>query len=171
MCGLAGQTGVWAAPDAAPWLWAVLLGTAQGASFAIGMVLLVRYAVSPAAAARFTAMAFLFSYTVASLGPTTMGAVRDLSGGYSAIWLVLAVLMARHVGPLPVHFVGKSGTFALLYAFPLLLLAQWDGPVGVVAGVVGWAFAWWGMGLYWLAAAIYVRQAVTELRRRGRGAP
>lgn len=96
--GLAGQVGVWAAPDAAPWLWAVLLGTAQGASFAIGMVLLVRYAVSPAAAARFTAMAFLCSYTVASLGPTAMGAVRDLTGSYSTIWLVLAVLMLVQIG-------------------------------------------------------------------------
>jgi cyanate permease len=91
--GLAGQGGVWAAPDAAPWVWALLLGVAQGASFAIGLVLLVRYAVSPAAAARFTAMAFLVSYTVASMGPTTMGAVRDLTGGYSTIWLVLACLM------------------------------------------------------------------------------
>jgi cyanate permease len=98
VCGLAGQLGVWAAPDAAPWVWAVLLGTGQGASFAIGMVLLVRYAVSPAAAARFTAMAFLASYTVASLGPTTMGAVRDVSGGYATIWLVLAVLMLVQVG-------------------------------------------------------------------------
>ena len=93
-----------AAPDAAPWLWAVLLGTAQGASFAIGMVLLVRYAVSPAAAARFTAMAFLVSYTVASLGPTTMGAVRDLTGSYSTIWLVLAVLMlAQLAAALALH--------------------------------------------------------------------
>ena len=93
LCGIAGQAGVWLAPDAAPWVWAVLLGVAQGASFAIGLVLLVRYAVSPAAAARFTAMAFLVSYTVASTGPTTMGAVRDLTGGFSAIWLVLACLM------------------------------------------------------------------------------
>ncbi|WP_034224241.1 CDP-alcohol phosphatidyltransferase family protein [Actinotalea ferrariae] len=79
--------------------------------------------------------------------------------------VVLAVLMARHVGPLPVHFAGKAGTFALLYAFPLLLLARWENGVGLAAGVVGWAFAWWGMGLYWLAGAIYVRQAVQELRR------
>jgi cardiolipin synthase (CMP-forming) len=79
--------------------------------------------------------------------------------------VVLAVLMARHVGPLPVHFVGKAGTFALLYAFPLLLLARWENPFGLAAGVVGWAFAWWGMGLYWLAGAVYIRQAVGELRR------
>lgn len=93
LCGLAGHTGVWAAPDAAPWVWVLLLGAAQGAGFAIGLVLLVRYAVSPAAAARFTAMAFLVSYTVASMGPTAMGAVRDLAGDYSTIWLVLACLM------------------------------------------------------------------------------
>lgn len=79
--------------------------------------------------------------------------------------VVLAVLMARGIGPLPVHFVGKAGTFALLYAFPLLLLARWENAVGLTAGVLGWAFAWWGMGLYWLAGAVYVRQAVGELRR------
>ncbi len=78
--------------------------------------------------------------------------------------VVLAVLIARGLGPLPVHFVGKAGTFALLYAFPLLLLAQWSGPVGTVAGVAGWAFAWWGIGLYWFAGGLYVRQAVGVLR-------
>lgn len=77
---------------------------------------------------------------------------------------LLAVLLRSGVGPLPVHFVGKAGTFALLYAFPLLLLAQWSGAVGTVAGVLGWAFAWWGIGLYWLAALIYLRQAVAALR-------
>lgn len=78
--------------------------------------------------------------------------------------VVLAVLLAARIGPLPVHFVGKAGTFALLYAFPLLLLAQWEGPVGIIAAVVGWAFAWWGVGLYWFAAVIYLRQAAGALR-------
>lgn len=77
---------------------------------------------------------------------------------------VLVLLVRAGVGPLPVHFVGKAGTFALLYAFPLLLLAEWSGVVGEIAGVVGWAFAWWGVGLYWLAAGVYVRQAGRELR-------
>ena len=53
------------------------------------------------------------------------------------LWLVLVlvtrdVLLAclmpflarRGYGPLPVHFAGKAATFALLYAFPLLLLAE-----------------------------------------------
>ena len=80
---------------------------------------------------------------------------------------LLAVLMARGIGPLPVHFVGKAGTFALLYAFPLLLLARWPGWVGTAADVAGWAMAIWGIALYWFAAAIYVRQATGELTRGG----
>jgi cardiolipin synthase len=77
----------------------------------------------------------------------------------------LLLRLGRHgYGPLPVHFVGKAGTFALLYAFPLLLLAQWSGPVGVAAFVAGWACAWWGIGLYWLAGALYFSQARVLLR-------
>lgn len=82
---------------------------------------------------------------------------------------VLGVLMARRIGPLPVHFVGKAGTFALLYALPLLLLARWPGWLGATADVAGWAMAVWGIALYWLAGAVYVRQAFAELRRGSRG--
>jgi cardiolipin synthase len=72
----------------------------------------------------------------------------------------LLPLLARHgYGPLEVSIVGKAGTFALLYAFPLLLLAEAPGAWGTVAHVVGWAFTWWGVGLYWLAGAQYVAQA------------
>ncbi|WP_407342965.1 CDP-alcohol phosphatidyltransferase family protein [Pengzhenrongella phosphoraccumulans] len=77
----------------------------------------------------------------------------------------LLPVLARHgYGPLPVHFAGKAGTFALLYAFPLLLLAEWSGKVGAVASALGWAFAWWGVGLYWFAALLYFAQARTLLR-------
>lgn len=84
--------------------------------------------------------------------------------------LVLILLMTARIGPLPVHFVGKAGTFALLYAFPLLLLAEWRGPVGAVADALGWGFAIWGIALYWLAGLVYLRQAARELagpRRAG----
>jgi cardiolipin synthase len=90
--------------------------------------------------------------------------VAVLLGREVLLGAVQAVLIVRHLGPLPVHLVGKAGTFALLYAFPLLLLASWSGPVGTVAGVAGWAFAWWGIGLYWFAGALYARQAVRVLR-------
>ena len=42
-------------------------------------------------------MAFLVSYGLASLGPTAMGAVRDLTGGFRAVWLGLAVVMLVQV--------------------------------------------------------------------------
>jgi cardiolipin synthase len=85
--------------------------------------------------------------------------------------VVLAALVAARVGPLPVHFVGKAGTFALLYAFPLLLLAQWPGALGLAADALGWGFAIWGIGLYWLAGLVYLRQAATELANRRRMGP
>ncbi|MGB3763575.1 MAG: CDP-alcohol phosphatidyltransferase family protein [Ornithinimicrobium sp.] len=68
----------------------------------------------------------------------------------------------------PVHFVGKAATFNLLYAFPLLLLAQQDSVIGTVAQPVGWAFVWWGTGLYWLAAGIYAVQVGDMVRQRRR---
>ena len=71
---------------------------------------------------------------------------------------------------LPVHFLGKAGTFCLLYAFPLLLLGQLVPALAPVAGALGWAFALWGTGLYWWAGFLYVQQVV-ELWRAERARP
>lgn len=73
--------------------------------------------------------------------------------------LCLLPVLTRHgYGPLPVSFVGKAATFALLYAFPLLLLAEAPGALGATASIIGWAFTGWGVGLYWLAGIQYIRQ-------------
>jgi MFS transporter, CP family, cyanate transporter len=87
-----GELGVWLAPEAAPWAWALLLGAGQGASFALGLALLVRYAATPRDSARLTAMAFLVSYTIAAFGPTTMGAVEDVTGSFAVLWALLVVV-------------------------------------------------------------------------------
>jgi cardiolipin synthase len=93
-------------------------------------------------------------------------------------WWLVAVLLARElllVGllgvlkkhgylALPVHFVGKAATFSLLYAFPLLLLADGSGTLAAVARAVGWGFAWWGTGLYWVAGVMYVIQTRSVVR-------
>jgi cardiolipin synthase len=78
--------------------------------------------------------------------------------------LALPVLAHHGHGPLPVHLLGKAATFNLLYAFPLLLLAQVGGGVGAVARPVAWAFAWWGITLYWWAAILYFRQLRAVIR-------
>ena len=82
--------------------------------------------------------------------------------------LALAPMVRRHRLPLPpVHFIGKAATFNLLYAFPLLVVAQFDGTVGDVAAPIAWAFVIWGVTLYWLAGLLYavqVREMVNAVR-------
>lgn len=73
--------------------------------------------------------------------------------------LVVYPMLATHgYGPLPVHYLGKAGTFALLYAFPLLLLANVFEHISFVIQPIAWAFALWGAGLYWWAGFVYVKQ-------------
>lgn len=92
-------------------------------------------------------------------------------------WWFLALLLARDVfmalniatlrrigyGPLKVNFIGKAATFNLMYAFPLLLLADGGDSLARFAHVFGWALAIWGAGLYWWSAALYTTQ-VRRLR-------
>lgn len=71
----------------------------------------------------------------------------------------IPILSRYGYGPLPVHFIGKAATFNLMYAFPLLLLADHTGTYARVAAVLGWAFAIWGTALYLVAGVLYVIQA------------
>jgi MFS transporter, CP family, cyanate transporter len=98
---LAGLTGLAMAPGAAPLLWVALVGIGQGGGFALGMVKLVDYAPTPAASARLSALVFLVSYSVASLGPFVFGALHDVTGGYSWPFGMLAVLCAVQLALVP----------------------------------------------------------------------
>lgn len=77
---------------------------------------------------------------------------------------LVPALRRRGLTVLPVHFVGKAATFCLLYALPLLLLGDGDGTLALLARVFGWAFAVWGVGLYWWAGLIYAEQVRRLLR-------
>ncbi len=85
--------------------------------------------------------------------------VRDIF-----LFCLVPLLRTRGVTALPVHFLGKAATAALLYAFPLLLLG--DGPGGwpELARVLGWACAIWGTALYWWAGILYGYQTVKLLQ-------
>jgi cardiolipin synthase (CMP-forming) len=80
----------------------------------------------------------------------------------------LLVLRRFGFGPPPVHYVGKTATFLLLAAFPLLLLADVVPATAAVAHPAGWGLAWWGLVLYWLAAVLYLVQAVDLVRAAAR---
>jgi cardiolipin synthase len=87
------------------------------------------------------------------------------------LWGLVPFLRTRGYSALPVHFLGKAATFNLLYAFPLLLLGDGDGVVATLANVFGWAFAWWGIGLYWWAGVLYAWQVRKLLATTERRAP
>ncbi len=76
--------------------------------------------------------------------------------------LVLAVglrLVRRHgYVALPVHYLGKAATFCLLYAFPLLLLAQGDSFWSRLALPTSIAFTIWGLALYFWSGWLYLKQ-------------
>ena len=74
------------------------------------------------------------------------------------LWCLVPFLRTRGYSSLPVHFLGKAATANLLYAFPLLLLGDGTGVLATLAKVFGWAFAIWGVGLYWWAGVLYAWQ-------------
>jgi cardiolipin synthase len=87
--------------------------------------------------------------------------LRDL-----LLWGLVPFLRTRGYSALPVHFLGKAATFNLLYAFPLLLLGDGTGMVASLADVFGWAFAIWGIGLYWWAGVLYAYQVYKLMQDR-----
>lgn len=96
-------------------------------------------------------------------------ALRDVIGwwlvgllvGRDLMLLVLMPLLRRSGRvALPVTYVGKAGTFALLWGFPVLLLGSLPGAWGTVISALGWAFALWGTFLYWWAGLRYAHQMI-----------
>ena len=79
--------------------------------------------------------------------------------------LVLMVLLWYGYPPLQVHYLGKAATFLLLYAFPLLLLADRTGWLAQLAAPFAWALTIWGSALYLVAGAFYVVQVAGIVRR------
>ena len=77
---------------------------------------------------------------------------------------VLATLGYRS---LPVHYLGKAGTFALLYSFPLLLMGDIFTDLEMFIKPAAWAFALWGAYLYWWSGFAYLVQLVQLVKSEG----
>jgi CDP-diacylglycerol--glycerol-3-phosphate 3-phosphatidyltransferase len=120
------------------------------------------------AADRLYIVATLVAFVLRDVVPLWVVAV--LVGRELVLGLALLLLRAHGYPPLQVHYLGKAATFILLYAFPLLLLADGEGPAAAVLQPVAWALTVWGGALYVLAGVLYVVQ-VAGLVRADRAAP
>jgi cardiolipin synthase len=67
---------------------------------------------------------------------------------------------------LPVHYLGKASTFALLYSFPLLLMGKIFDQVQFIVTPLAWAFALWGVALYWWSGFVYLWQLILLIREQ-----
>jgi cardiolipin synthase (CMP-forming) len=108
-------------------------------------------------------LATLLAFTLRDVVPwqfTVALLARD-----ALLLLTLPLLRRMGQGPPPVHYLGKTATFILLFAFPVLLLA-WGttGSVHDIAYSSGWALCWWGLGLYWLAGVLYFKQFIDVVK-------
>ncbi|RFU20720.1 CDP-alcohol phosphatidyltransferase family protein [Geodermatophilus marinus] len=157
-------------PEADAWAVAVLalagltdwadgkLARAMGQSSRLGALL-------DPAADRLYIVATLVAFALRDVVPLWL--VLVLLGREAVLGVALLVLRRHGWPPLQVHYLGKAATFILLYAFPLLLLAEGDGPVVAVAQPLAWALTIWGAALYVLAGAFYVVQTVRLVRPDG----
>jgi phosphatidylglycerophosphate synthase len=111
--------------------------------------------------------------------PVTMAVARIVPWWIIAVLLVrdgllaamLPSLRSRGLSALPVTYVGKAATFALMSAFPLILLGQWDAQWSRVIGACGWALLIWGLGMYLWSYVLYVAHLRLVLKRLPKVAP
>jgi cardiolipin synthase len=105
-------------------------------------------------------------YTVATL-------VAFLIRGIVPWWVLVLIIgrdlvvsaalpLLRRKGYLafPVLYIGKAATLNLLYAFPLLLLAQMDWAGADLARPFAYAFTAWGIALHLWSGTLYLIQLV-----------
>jgi MFS transporter, CP family, cyanate transporter len=87
-----GLGGLLISPDTGTLVWVAAFGLAQGSGFALALTLIVLRSPTPLVAARLGGVAQCLGYLLAALGPLVIGALHDLTGGWS--WPVALLLAA-----------------------------------------------------------------------------
>ena len=89
--------------------------------------------------------------------PTAVGRDVVLAG-------TLPLLRSRGLSALPVTYIGKAATFALMSGLPLVLLGQFDGQWSRVVLAIGWGFLIWGIAMYLWSGVLYLIQVAMVMR-------
>ena len=114
------------------------------------------------AADRLYTLATVVAFVVRDIVPWWVAALlvlRDVVVGV-CIW----VLGRNGFAPPEVTYIGKAATFNLLYAMPLMLLAQGGSTAATIARPVAYGFAIWGGALFLWSGALYLVQTRVALR-------
>ncbi|RYC31935.1 MFS transporter [Lichenibacterium minor] len=94
---LAGLAGCFYAPLGTAWISAVLLGLGQGGLLAVALTVILLRAPDAGVAARLSGMAQGIGYTLAAGGPLLVGVIRQAEGGFGAVPILFAALIALGV--------------------------------------------------------------------------
>ncbi|MFG1945157.1 CynX/NimT family MFS transporter [Nonomuraea sp. NPDC048826] len=104
----AGYLAVLVAPTTVPWLWMIVLGIGQGASFALALLIIALRPADPESVTALSAVAQSVGYAIAALGPLLFGYLGQVSGGWTVPLLAgLGVVGAQLVSG---WFAGRPAT-------------------------------------------------------------
>ncbi|BBY83621.1 CDP-alcohol phosphatidyltransferase family protein [Mycolicibacterium pulveris] len=91
--------------------------------------------------------------------------VGTLVGRDAVLAATLPLLRSRGLTALPVTYIGKAATFALMSGLPLILLGQWDALWSRVILACGWGFLIWGLAMYLWSGVLYLIQVALVMRK------
>jgi MFS transporter, CP family, cyanate transporter len=86
-----GVVGLAVRPEAAPLLWVAAAGAGLGGTFSVTLVTALDHCADHRVAARLVAFVQGVGFVIAALAPIVAGRVRDLTGSFTAAWIMLAV--------------------------------------------------------------------------------
>lgn len=95
-CGLAGYAGLWLAPSAGAWGWAILLGISNCA-FPLALTMIGMRARSATGVVKLSAFAQCVGYLISIPGPLLVGTLYQHSGGWGQPIALMAELMVPQI--------------------------------------------------------------------------
>ncbi|MBN3762490.1 cyanate transporter [Burkholderia sp. Ac-20365] len=94
---LIGIVGLLALPDTLPLAWVAIAGAGLGGTFSLTLVTALDHADDHRIAGKLVAFVQGVGFIVAAISPIVAGRLRDLTGGFTAAWIMLAACIAAMI--------------------------------------------------------------------------